>query len=146
MLAPIITSDHERLIFDVPVSVIEEHKNFSSTSFWSGKFNSSLWIKFPRGLWKNITLQIKYLDKDRVKTILVDRCSGNGQNLVLLNGCSDISCNGKIKALGLYIKGLDKNDIMKTEESIFSPKEKKSDKKQQNTNANLASFFNAKKQ
>ncbi|MEJ2415934.1 MAG: hypothetical protein P8Y45_03165 [Exilibacterium sp.] len=110
----------ERLVLEVPLSLAKQYS--SSEKFWSQKFETAVWLSFPHGLRKNISLHVKYHDKERLKATLIDRCLGKGQTLVLLNGCVKLSVVGDIKAMGLFVKGLEKGDPVKVEECHFKPK------------------------
>lgn len=106
----------KRRLAEVALSQLSQHRAWLVSGNWQGDFDCAIWLRTPTGFAQPAQLAVCYRDNQGEKAVFVDRCAAGSYRTVLLNGPVNLTVNGRVRELGLYLIGVDETADMSVEE------------------------------
>ncbi|MDO3387908.1 hypothetical protein QWI17_18835 [Gilvimarinus sp. SDUM040013] len=96
----------DKRIAEVPSSLASAHANWKPAGVWQGRFDLAVWLRLPQGCPVPLQLVMRYTDQRGERTVVVDTCKPGSFKSALLNGSVELTVNGAVKDMGLYLLDL----------------------------------------
>lgn len=123
---PFIKQDNaDKRVTEVPSSLVSAHASWKPAGTWQGRFDLAVWLRLPQGCPEPLQLALRYTDQRGERTVVVDTCKPGSFKSALLNGSVELTVNGRVKDMGLYLINLPSDVPVGLEEWHFQPQIKR---------------------